>query len=257
MAYEKLGFVDGVTPLDAAHFNHMEEGIANPDWNQMQNKPFYKHYNDTIALPESEVVGEEMDGLFVVLLDFSLFASKEYLVSVTFDGVSYDNLSAVDAHEGSWCYGNTGFIGAADSGEPFMIMTSMLESMAVFVMQDNNPHTVSVTVRKPVYYQMDNNYLPCLPLYADLSAVDSVSIPYLYKNDGSRATCADFENAMNNVCIFVGMCVIFNGTFAVVNGRVFPLECTKTVSSGGTYYRMRAYYGESIRTFYTAEYTGT
>lgn len=28
MAYEKLGFVDNVTPLDAAHFNHMEEGIA-------------------------------------------------------------------------------------------------------------------------------------------------------------------------------------------------------------------------------------
>ena len=27
MAYEKLGFVDGVTPLDAAHFNHMEDGI--------------------------------------------------------------------------------------------------------------------------------------------------------------------------------------------------------------------------------------
>ena len=28
MAYEKLGFVDNETPLDAAHFNHMEEGIA-------------------------------------------------------------------------------------------------------------------------------------------------------------------------------------------------------------------------------------
>ena len=28
MAYEKQGFVDNVTPLDAAHFNHMEEGIA-------------------------------------------------------------------------------------------------------------------------------------------------------------------------------------------------------------------------------------
>lgn len=27
MTYEKLGFTDGVTPLDAAHFNHMEEGI--------------------------------------------------------------------------------------------------------------------------------------------------------------------------------------------------------------------------------------
>lgn len=40
MAYEKLGFVDNETPLDAAHFNHMEEGIANPDWNQMQNAPF-------------------------------------------------------------------------------------------------------------------------------------------------------------------------------------------------------------------------
>lgn len=28
MAYEKQTWVDGVTPLDAEHLNHMEEGIS-------------------------------------------------------------------------------------------------------------------------------------------------------------------------------------------------------------------------------------
>ena len=28
MAYEKQTWVDGVTPLDAAHLNHMEQGIS-------------------------------------------------------------------------------------------------------------------------------------------------------------------------------------------------------------------------------------
>lgn len=52
MAYEKLGFVDGITPLDAEHFNHMEEGIAALDVGK-QNK---------LTGKAGQVVGFDADG---------------------------------------------------------------------------------------------------------------------------------------------------------------------------------------------------
>lgn len=42
MAYAKLGFEDEVTPLDAEHFNHIEDGIdsaSKPAWADITGKP--------------------------------------------------------------------------------------------------------------------------------------------------------------------------------------------------------------------------
>lgn len=77
MAYEKLGFVDNVTPLDAARFNHMEDGIANPDWNQMQNAPFgvMPTGGDTLEW-DGDAVGKTMAGdMFVKVSDLQIAVS--------------------------------------------------------------------------------------------------------------------------------------------------------------------------------------
>lgn len=51
MAYEKQTWVDGVTPLDAVHLNHMEDGIAEADKaiGQLTEKiPTDDHINEII-----------------------------------------------------------------------------------------------------------------------------------------------------------------------------------------------------------------
>lgn len=71
MAYEKQTWVDGETPLDAEHFNHIEQGIADadknaatqPDWNTtdsedpsfIKNRPFYASISLTTFLEEQQI----------------------------------------------------------------------------------------------------------------------------------------------------------------------------------------------------------
>lgn len=73
-SYEKLGFTSGQT-LKAEHLNHMEDGIANPCWNDMKNKPFGE---ETVTV--NEPLNITWDGNTEGLASFD-FDSPMYKVS--------------------------------------------------------------------------------------------------------------------------------------------------------------------------------
>lgn len=146
------------------------------DWNQtdetaadfIKNKPF----GDGLVeiMPETEVVGEDEDGMFTYYLDVSLFTEDETQLKITFDGTEYD-CEAYDLY-GNTVFGNAGLMGEADTGEPFLLFVNLEYGMAMIALADANAHTIGIS--KPGVNPIDSKYLLNNCLYSDST--------YLYRN---------------------------------------------------------------------------
>jgi hypothetical protein len=151
-------------------------GSVQSDWNQIdesaadfiKNKPFGDELVE--IMPETEVVGENADGMFTYYLDVSLFTGDETQLKITFDGTEYD----CQAHDlyGNTAFGNAGLMGEADTGESFLLIVSLEYGMAMLVLADANAHTISIS--KPGVNPIDSKYLLNNCLYTDYT--------YLYRN---------------------------------------------------------------------------
>lgn len=171
-------------------------GSVQTDWNQndssaadfLKNKPFGDELVE--IMPETEMVGQNADGMYIALLDPALFPARNATYAVTFDGVEYTRYFMFDFNTGVFMCGNSALFGGADTGEPFLLLASP-DSDAALVLTDENPHTVSI--KELVIQELDRKYYSgCTIFYPDGI--------YLYTDFlcTIKATRGDVINAIKN-----------------------------------------------------------
>ena len=214
-----------------------------PDWNQtdetqpdfIRNKPF----GDTLTeiMPETEIVGELVDGTHTVMIDPAWFIGNESALSVTFDGVVY--VCKRKTVMGIKAFGNAALLGMDDTGEPFLVFP-LMGVVGVF---DGDPHTIKIT--GVVSDKLDGKYVDaCSVLY--ICDDDN----YLYMDDmlTVKATLSDLTDAVNGrslQCVFMISGIVF--------GIFLPSRVSLVTESGA--HGEVAIVGADGK-FYTAEYTG-
>lgn len=143
MAYTKQNFTDGQV-LKAEHLNNIEDGIVNQTYDDLKDKPFGDELVEVVS--EMTFVGEEMDGVFFVMLP--PFPAENTPILVTFDGVEYDCPYRSSIY-GVGGYGNLDIMfmdGEYDTGEPFYIEPSGIFAGAPLIaVSDANSHTLSIS----------------------------------------------------------------------------------------------------------------
>lgn len=85
MAYTKQNFENGQI-LTAEQLNHMEQGIAAPDWNDMTNKPFTTVAGDTLTWNGNTEGLETFDGMYKVADNVITMDMLSQGAIVTFNG---------------------------------------------------------------------------------------------------------------------------------------------------------------------------
>ena len=222
------------------------------DWNQndssaadfIKNKPFGDELVE--ILPETEVVGEENEGVFGAMLDISLFSGTEETLVVTFDGVEY-TLTATKI-SGYPLFGNAKYEGGEDTGEPFCIAVAVFYGMAVIYLDDAEQHTVEI--KTFVAKKIDSKYVDNYGVfYVEDASSDNVYI-YVDTSLTTKATQADLIAVAKKQ--IVRLEVTFMGIPAMV---LMPLNVPiKETSNYGI--RVIDTKDGTIKTYYTAEYTG-
>lgn len=151
MSYEKLGFVSGQT-LKAEHLNHMEDGIANISWNDLQDRPFWKEPKKVSVFPDGQPLTVETidDGTFNIAQNW-FFVPPDVTSYVVFDGVEYECEPYYDDMERAYCIGSLDF-----SKYPFFITNGII------VTQTAGMHTVDHYYKD---YDVKTDYCPHLVVY--------------------------------------------------------------------------------------------
>lgn len=163
------------------------------DWNQtdetapdfLKNKPFGEMMTDIV--PETEIVGEDMDGLLFAsipevadLIDLETESMVES-INVTFDGTDYVcNAGAVD---GILVYGNQAFLDGEDTGEPFAVINFITGNLYGVLVQDSQSHKIAISCQMPVkipekYYDKDAS----VTVFIDMMSEQPDAALYAYKD---------------------------------------------------------------------------
>ena len=161
MSYEKLGFVSNQV-LKAEHLNHMEDGIANISWNDLQDKPFGAEVTEVELLPKTTFDFDNLEDGRARIDPIELVAGETYLV--TWDGKEY-NSKAIEFFGGAIAIGNVytitdGEFGAESTGEPFFVTTDGKTLTMIASIYDYGIHTISISKRAEIIKPIDNKYLP-------------------------------------------------------------------------------------------------
>lgn len=239
MAYTKQNFENGQV-LTAEQLNHMEQGIAAPDWNDVTNKPFGDEFFEIV--PETEVVGVEQEGVYGIELDISLFDGTEKTLVFTFDNVAYRcNVFYVETLP---CFGNSGLMGlGADTGEPFFAIIAPAAGLTSMMLLDGDMHVVGV--KKVITKKLDPNYYEA---HAVIYAPNNEE-RYLYKDPGCtvRLTQTDLKELVEK-----DLSVHIHAS-GVVCMAMKPLNIVPYYSDYGI---VTVCLSNQFETYYTAEYTG-
>ena len=219
------------------------------DWNQtdessadfIKNKPFGDVSVEIMS--ETEVVGEDDgEGGYMIPLDASLFHSDSETLTVTFDGNKFECMP--NTSFGIPLFGNTKYFGGDDTGEPFLLMLVLSESLAMMLVDDAEPHTVGIetaTVQKiqPKYVaavvdfyaaNLENGYL-----YTDI-------------NFTAKVTAVELISAARNFSVRVAV-----GQQGLTSGIYTPIFVSMLAPD--MYSEVTILVGGERRTYYTAEYT--
>lgn len=231
--------------------------LYQPDWNQndetaadfIKNRPF----GDVLTeiMPETEVVGEDADGIFVVGLDNQSVTGNESILIVNFDGTEY-TCNPVGAEFGAKLFGNMGLMGGPDSGEPFCVdLYGQAVGVPAICLTDANPHMMSIkaiSIKK-----LDQKYIKSYAaFYVTNSGNDS---EYIYTDVGctQRATMAEI-NAAAEACPIQIWFAVNNTPLACFA----PLAIQKSVGEGYntvTVFNLASMSTSDIfKEYYTAEY---
>lgn len=248
MSYEKQNFKNGPV-LTAEHLNNMEQGIeeaaVQTDWNQtddtapdfLKNKPFGDELVEII--PETEVVSEDLDGMFGTMLNPALFTGNESQLVIAFDGTEYV-CDAIDSGEGYPIFGNMSLIGGDDTGEPFVVVVAPMYDLVMVGIPDLEPHLMSIFAI--VAKKIDDKYVPSQTVLY-INSANKNDVKYLYMDAACTivATKADLVTD-RAVSIKIGSLV-----------AITPLTISLTYSFG----LVVLYNDGDYLTYYTAEYEPT
>lgn len=225
--------------------------LSQTDWNQtddtaadfLKNRPFGDEVKE--ILPETAVVGEDDgEGGFFCMLDASLFHSDSEPLLVTFDGVKYECVPNIGF--GTPMFGNAAFVGGADTGEPFMLIIALANSVVSLVVADTKQHTVkveSVSTQKikPKYVDAVTNFY--------ISYGEDI---YLYKDAllTTKVTAIELTNAAKSSAVQIIVSAL-GAAFSVL----YPVSVPLVAPDG--YSEVSVLDGQEQKTYYTAEYEPT
>lgn len=163
MAYTKQNFENGQI-LTAEQLNHMEQGIAAPDWNDVTNKPFYdlEPWIPPVTLPEPGA--ERME-----ILGHMIKENTKYVVN--FNGTDYECESFTMTNPqfaGNVYLGNQSLIVSSfeNNGSPFLLVSNAnWEEKRIDVLRlvDESLTSCTISIRladEPTIKHLDPKYLP-------------------------------------------------------------------------------------------------
>ena len=220
------------------------------DWDQMdevaadflKNKPFGDELVE--LMPETEIVGQLMDGQYGAMIDPSLFIGDISAILVTFDGIDYE--CDVNESFGIATFGNISVIDPdfGDTGEPFIIIPAM-EAM---VIADGDPHIISIANVKTD--KISEKYVDrCKTLYVTKGDV------YLYKDKlcTEKLTKTEFMDYANKFPLLIAHVLVGDG-YAPLVVEIYACLAASFINTYGvilTGTNQLVQNGE----FFTAEYT--
>ena len=258
MAYEKLGFVDNVTPLDAAHFNHMEDGIANPDWNQMQNRPFGKAYGDTLTW-DGNTAGLESfadGGIVVYKISDAVPTTDELAKGFTISG---------DNNGTQFTFSVTAEEIEADGGisvnEAGVLALEVVYIACIGNTLGMKPGTYFANVNGIVAQSFTINGYPG---FGGLKKIDAKYLPganILYADEMYLHKTSDTTNAVNRITADELIAMFMEGIpLRVYMGNIGTPPCTiyagvTTVARFAEYAAAIVHIGDNPVAMYSAEYT--
>lgn len=229
------------------------------DWNQtdetapdfLKNKPFGEMMTDIV--PETEIVGEDMDGLLFAsipevggLIDLETEFVTES-INVTFDGTDYVcNAGAVDS---VLVYGNQAFLDGEDTGEPFAVINFIMGNLYGVLVQDSQPHTISISALQP-QKMPDKYYDTAITYFANRDQSDV----YLYE-DAALTTKVTLEKLRNLPLKPIVIRFAYNGVPLNLMDRYSVAIIKDDIVNGGVIVYSSGL--DSIVTYHVAEYTPT
>ena len=198
MAYTKQNFENGQI-LTAEQLNHMEQGIAAPDWDDVTNKPFYdiEPWIPPVTLPEP---GEEE----MIIRNHMISASATDKVCwikentkyvVNFNGTDYECESFTHSNfPGTVYLGNIHIVlPIAGNDLPFLLMSnSNLDYEQIEVHVDEGITSCTISIRladEPTIKHLDPKYIK--DMYYDYE-IDELPLTETMLTDGSAELAEGF-----------------------------------------------------------------
>lgn len=169
MAYTKQSFEDGQV-LTAEHLNHMEQGIAAPDWNDVTNRPFYSE--QTVIVERQTVDLVDQGGGYMATFECSIPLSVGDAITVNFNGTETEHV--LEEFYGFVAFGDlvtfTPYGGMYDSSIGSVVFATATETLNA---------TIEITGTK--YHQIPEKYLP---------ANETLFVKFWRNNDDEPIQCS-------------------------------------------------------------------
>ena len=201
MAYTKQNFENGQI-LTAEQLNHMEQGIAAPDWHDVTNKPFYdlEPWIPPVTLPEpgaeSMIIRNHMISASATDKVCWIKENTKYVVNL--NGTDYECESFTISNpqfKGNVCLGNQSILlPLAGNGMPFLLISNTNLSPAgtdVFL-EDDSLTSCTISIRladEPTIKHLDPKYIK--DMYYDYE-IDELPLTETMLTDGSAELAEGF-----------------------------------------------------------------
>lgn len=226
------------------------------DWNQkdetapdfLKNKPF----GDVVTeiMPETEVVGIDEGGLYMVPIEQYTPSGTEETLIVSYDGVKYI-CPVIGEEYGFKIFGNANIIedGLGGADEPFCIdLFGLLGGIPIIFLLDQEQHTIGIDAT--AIEKLDTKYVTNFASFYISTEFDDN--PFIYTDNmlSNKATKADLMNAATTQTIQV---------YATPSGLPAIMVSPYVVNFFSGYIEFRNWKagntGKDFGIVYTAEYT--
>lgn len=189
------------------------------DWEQMddtapdflKHKPFGDFKQEILPLGEVEFVFSETDGGAVAMFPCNVAVKQDTVLEISWDGTTYTT-KALESDVVA--FGNLGFLGLEDTGEPFL---GMYEQGTIFIMDITVMETVtrelSISIIEKV--KVPTEYVPFAHTEFYCQNVQNDEYLYIDRNCTTKATLSNLFYATNAGLISVVQ-VNFNARYVAV-----------------------------------------